>query len=801
MKLNSIKKTSLILLFLYALILAVATFIENKYGTAFVRKYIYTNVLFFCLQFAMCVCFILIVTDKKTQLKKQAGMLILHAGFIVILVGATITHIFGYEGIMHIREGEKQSVMLLQNNDTQETEVIRLPFEVELKDFRLIRYPGSSSPSSYESDLIVHSKGTKRSETIYMNKVIYEQKYRIYQASYDSDEQGTVLSVNYDFWGMVVSYTGYLLLLIGFLGIIFSKNSHFNYLRRALKKISAKTAIIISLFFLSGFFNDASAQNDPTRYVPSVKHADKFGEILVQSLSGRIEPFDTYTSKIIRKLYGKDEYRNCNANQIVLSMMAYPQFWSRELMIKQKGNVMKDAIGISSDLICFQDLFDNEGNYKLQKYLEDIHKKETKNRTPLDKEILKLDERANIFFELSELRFLPVFPLPHDKDHQWFSPGDELSEFSGKDSLLVAGIFPWYFQEFDSSINSGKWDKPDEIIGMINTYQRAKATIDLPSESKLSAEIFYNRTDIFNKLFKFYLTFGLLLAVISIIAIVKPISKFSLIRKTGILFVVLAFIIQTATFALRWYISEQPPWSNAYETMLYVSWSAILAGLLFSRRSLITLSLATIMGGLALLVAHMNFMDPEITPLVPVLKSRWLMFHVAIITTSYGFFGMSFLIGLFNLVLSCFSKTTKEDVTRELTIINKLSMSIGLYFLTIGIFLGAVWANESWGRYWGWDPKETWALISMIIYATILHLRLVPSLNGKLLFNTLSVYAFLSILMTYFGVNYYLSGLHSYGNTDSPPAISIIAFVYLAITILVGYTVLKRLVISKQSTN
>ncbi len=788
-------RLSIVLLVIYALLLATATFVESQYGTVVARKYIYNHIGFFGLQLMLVFCFFFLVFTKKKRVGRQWGMWVLHLAFVFILSGALVTHCFSYEGFLHVREGETQSVLMVKAGDSPgEYEKINLPFEVGLKDFRLIRYPGSQQPSSYESDLIIRSKGKEREEKVFMNKVVYEQQYRIYQTSYDQDEKGTILTVNHDFWGMIITYAGYLMLLAGFILIILDKRSHFRGLIRELKAITARSGVL--LLFLWGGWMCISAQSSadiPERQAPSEAHASKFSSLLVQSPDGRIEPFHTYSSKIVRKLYKKDHLKQLSADQVVLGILVYPRYWAGFPLISQKNEEIHALMGTSGSYICFNDNFNEQGAYKIGGYIERIYAKPVEERSRMEKDMLKLDEKVNILFELLHQQMLPLFPLPEDNEHRWLSPGDDLSVFTGQDSMFVSRIFPWYQEEVIHAGQTGDWNTPDEIAGMIGVYQRAKATVELPDSSKVSAEIFYNKADLCNILFKIYLTLGLVLMLAAILSVVRPKPWSEAVRKSGIAVIALAFAVHTFAIVLRWYISEQPPWSNAYETMVYVSWSAVLAGLLFARRSVITLASGTLLAGFALLVAHMNFMDPEITPLVPVLKSHWLMFHVAVITSSYGFFGMSFLLGVFTLLYSCFhTGAISRRLQEELGVINELSMTLGMYLLTIGIFLGAVWANESWGRYWGWDPKETWALITLIVYATLLHLRLLPGKRDRFVLNVLSVYAFLCVLMTYFGVNYYLSGLHAYGKTDAPPAIPAIGIVYSLITVALVFACIKR---------
>jgi cytochrome c-type biogenesis protein CcsB len=225
--------------------------------------------------------------------------------------------------------------------------------------------------------------------------------------------------------------------------------------------------------------------------------------------------------------------------------------------------------------------------------------------------------------------------------------------------------------------------------------------------------------------------------------------------------------------------------------MTFISWAILLAGFIFSRKSAFTLSAAAVLAGMTLMVAHMSFMDPEITNLVPVLKSYWLTLHVSVIVSSDGFLGVGAILSLINLILLSLSNDNNRNrisaTIDELTVINFKTLTIGLYLLTIGTFLGAVWANESWGRYWGWDPKETWSLITIIIYSIVIHSRRIPGMKDIFTFNLISLFAFSSVLMTYFGVNYYLSGMHSYASGDPVP---VPTFVYAAVIVLVAISLL-----------
>jgi cytochrome c-type biogenesis protein CcsB len=348
--------------------------------------------------------------------------------------------------------------------------------------------------------------------------------------------------------------------------------------------------------------------------------------------------------------------------------------------------------------------------------------------------------------------------------------------------------------EIQTGLKDGNWEKADEVLNMISTYQAAKnKSLDI-NPRKIEAELNYNKWDIFRQCKKAYLIMGGLLLVFSFMAVFRKHKWMSWVTAILTAGIVVSFILHVAGMGLRWYIAGYAPWSNSYETMVYVSWATVLAGILFNRRSTITFALATLFGGIILFVSGLNWMNPQISPLVPVLKSPWLMFHVAVIVAAYGFFGISCLIGITNQTIMAFGRGMQNAERRtqgvkELSIINEMALIIGLALMTIGTFLGAVWANESWGRYWGWDPKETWALITLIVYTLTIHLRLVKKWDNVWLFNLSSVIAFASVLMTYSGVNYFLSGMHSYGRNDY--AGSIFIYMYIAIAVIVLLAVLS----------
>ena len=776
-------RIALLCIALYAVLLGIATFIEKSYSTEVARDTIYTNPLFFALQALLVAQFCGIACRLHLLQQRKYGVLLLHISFIVILLGAMITHLFGFEGVVHIREGETASIMHTRDGERS------LPFSIRLDDFKLVRYPGSHSPSSFESFLLFRTLEGERTEHIYMNKVIHEQGYRIYQSSYDSDEAGTILTVNNDAAGTTLTYIGYVLLLIGILLTMADKKSRFRQLSKELKTISL---ILFLLCFSAGAWAQEADTQQLQKNTISTAQAEQWGRMQIQCPTGRLEPMNTYTSKLLHKLYRDDTFEGLSSEQVIIGFVMNPDYWSRVPLLRQTNKELSRLYSLpSGKYISFFDLFTQEGKYRIADAVEKAHACPASARNTLQKDLLKLDEKINILYSLQQGQMLALFPLPGDTAGKWYSPGDDLHSFQGRDSLFVTKILPWYLGEALDATRTGNWSAASEVLGMINTYQQKQSTTQLLSEKQVSWELFYNKAQLFFWSAMGYMAMGLILLIFVVSSLLAPkvwIRK--LIIALSVL-VVLVFVLHTSGIGIRWYISGRAPWSNAYESMIYVAWATALAGLCFIRRSVITFALAAFFAGVILFVTNLNFMDPEITPLVPVLKSYWLMIHVAVITASYGFFGISFLLGLLTLGFMCVTKGERAVVLRrhirELCIINELSLHIGLYLLAVGIFLGAVWANESWGRYWGWDPKETWALVTMVVYALILHARFIPALRSDYVFSVLSVLGLASVLMTYFGVNYYLSGLHSYGGGERPAGLSAVFITYGCALVLIGY--------------
>ncbi|UGU17457.1 cytochrome c biogenesis protein CcsA [Sinomicrobium kalidii] len=672
---------------------------------------------------------------------------------------------------------------------------IELPFSIKLNDFIAEKYPGTETGYSSFMSKVTVNDDKPFDYDIYMNHILDHKGYRFFQAQFDPDEKGTVLSVNHDFYGTWITYIGYTLLYIGLLGIMFYGKTRFRTLGKMLKKVKTEKAkMAAAMLFLIGCFQGFAQQapqenhnNLPTQEqidslikatTVSEEHADKFGELVIQDEGGRMKPLHTFTSELLRKLSGKDKFKNMNSDQVFLSMMINPALWYTTELIKVgkwQNDSIRQVLGVekTKKYIKPVDLFDATGMYKLKPYLNEASS--TTNPNEFQKDFIKVHERLSLLEMALSGSILKIFPLLNDENNKWISAVEFRSgQYPAQDSLyanFMTNSLPHYVNTLRNAIATGDYSESNKLLEAFKQNQRNHGSEVMLSKKKIKTEIIYNKLDIFNRLYQYYMMVGGLLFLILIFRIFKDgkIWRASTYFLKGM--IILFFIWHTAGLVLRWYISGHAPWSNAYESILYVSWATLGMGLLFARKSDLTLAASAFVASMLLWIGHQSWVDPAIANLVPVLDSYWVMIHVPIIVGSYGPFTVSMILGVVSLILIILTtkknKRQMEINLKELTIINELALTVGLVMLTIGNFLGGQWANESWGRYWGWDPKETWALVSIMVYAFILHMRLVPGLKGRWIYNFMSVAAYGSVMMTYFGVNFYLVGLHSYAQSGS----------------------------------
>ena len=720
------KKLPFILLIIQVVVLAIATFAERQFGTPFVIHRFYNSWWMITLwaailltAFSLCI---------YVLYKKRMPAFLFHSALGVILVGALTTYLTSERGQIHLRE------------DGIVASTIGIPFDIKLEKFELDYYTGTKTPADYISHLSITDEGKSFNAIVSMNNIFKYRGFRFYQASYDSDHKGTILSISYDPYGIIVTYTGYLLLLLSMLWLLIAKNGAF---RKLIKSLS-----IIALIIIPNF---ASAQRTLSK-----DEAKDFGK-LSMSYNGRIVPIDTYARDFTRKITGKSSYKKFNAVQVLAGWMFFPEDWQEEQMIKVKDKDISNFINNKdNDNLRLSDFF-NAGIYKLT----------YANFPEQHKGIREVEEKVSLLMSQSTGSTLAAFP----QGNHWYSCSDNLSDVRSDDTLFISKAFLMIRE----TIEQEDRQMLAKLLEKISVYQYKRAEEGAISPTKTKLEIFYNKFDAAAILFKVNIGMGILTFAAFIWSFLTG-KKKRIFRSLAYIQIIHSMAFLSLSVGLRWYISSHIPMSNGYETMVFVSWCIMVITIIFGRKSEVIPSMGLLLSGFALLVASLGAMNPGITQLVPVLQSPWLSIHVSLIMVSYSLFGFMMFNGITALILHLTSIKRKKsaisvksenpaiskDYVIRLQTISQIILYPALFTLTAGIFVGAVWANVSWGRYWGWDPKEVWALITMLIYSLAIHSRTLKKFRKPLFFHIFAIVAFLSIIMTYFGVNIFFGGMHSY---------------------------------------
>jgi len=743
--------------------------VKHVYSMTDSWKYVYETKWFEAIMWLLGINLIGVMFRYKTY--KKMPIFVLHLSIIVILLGAAVTRYVGYEGQLHLRDGETKSFIMVEKSKGNPSDVYRknLGFEVRLDRFVMHKYPGSMMPSSYDSYITIIDKAAHKKFQfhIYMNHILVYKGYRFYQESYDPDEKGSILSVNHD-PGMYVTYFGYILLAIGFLWSILYKKSRFMITVRKLQK-SGLFSIALMLLLSASYSHAFDLQ---TYVKKSLAPSEEWAKVLVQE-NGRIEPMDTLDLDLVHKISKKSKILGMNYNQIVAGMVAYTKEFQNLPLIYVGHPKLRQILGIKGKYATYNDFFLPNGQLRFQKQIDEALRTPDKDRTQLQREYLKINERIYISYTIYSAAIFHLFPTPKSAkmNYKWFSL-PEIAQ-AVKMNLMSPMDANFYYNLFFSLAQGIKHYNVNEVKqARIKIYELQKSYSGkiLPSKSRIKWEIIYNRLQIFPKLIGYYLLIGLIGIILGFIEILR-LKKY---KKTEYLLVslgTLALLAHTANMFLRWYISGHAPWTDAYESIIFIAWGAAFASLVFFRKSMLAFGAGFFVAGMFMFVAHLSNIDPQITNTVPVLKSYWLLIHVSVITSSYGFLAVGSMLGLLNIILFAIQKYANKDLNIQIKQMNNivyLSLYMGLALLTIGTFLGGVWANESWGRYWSWDPKETWSLISIVVFALVVHTKMIPKMRGEFIFSLLAFLSFFFILMTYFGVNFYIAqGLHSYGQDAS----------------------------------
>ena len=722
------------------LILITATIVESSKGTAFVRQHIYTSAWFVVLWAALAVVAAVYIVLRKNKSNISTSVLMVHASFLVILLGAFTSWNMAESGTIHLRQNETTSTMKDEEGKTKE-----LGFEVSLKNFNVVNYPGTDAPMDYVTMLTANTQEIKVS----MNNIGSFSGYRFIQSGYDSDMQGTTLGVYHDPWGIGITYTGYALLFISLIATMVSKKTRIRHLyRKALSLQGAKAWAVTALLTVSSFATSANAQ-EMVKIDGDI--ADDFGKICVL-YNSRITPINTVATSFVTKLCGKPTWDGLSSNQVFAGWIFDVPYWETVKMIEIKEKKAQEFLGINGKWASFDDFWDNYNNYKLDAPLKKAYKD---GDTKLQKQLRDADEKFNIIRMLYGGEMLKMFPYAGKQGHmQWFAPGQPLGNLKIDEKELV--FIKKSMDYLAESIITGDKARAEEIAKKIYSYQHVRGKAVVPTKFRIYTETFYNKTNAQRLPVMLYLTLSLLLAIVSTLSLNNEKQK-----KTRLVSSVLTWVMlihTTLLLALRWFVSGHLPMSNGYETMQFMAWATLIVTLVMQKRFLPVKQFGPLLSSFALLVAMITDGNPQITQLMPVLQSPLLSVHVMVIMFSYALFGLTALIGLQGLIAH---HRKQEEKEQQLAALSQFLLYPAVALIAIGIFIGAIWANVSWGRYWSWDSKETWALITMLIYSAPLHAD-IKWLRKAQHMHIYMLLAFLSVLMTYFGVNYFLSGMHSY---------------------------------------
>ena len=667
---------------------------------------------------------------------------------------------------------------------------IKLPFAVFLESLNVQNYPGSTNPSSHTANILLLENNTSQEATLSMSKITDFNGYRLFLSSLDEDKNGAFFTVNKD-PGKLITYVGYFVLFAGLILSLFARNGRFVMLCKRLSFVFALALVFYALPLqaeleansttlnpsennansanLSENALNSSTQNAQNSSISDEilaqlrtsafkSHATNFAKIPVLSYEGRVKPFGALTLDLINKISHKSSLYGLSHKELVLGAMLYYDEFMQIPLIRVRDERLKALIGTDKDYICVEDVYKN-GVYKLKDEVANAQN-HAGQKSPYQKDVLSVDEAVNLLIATSRGEVLRIFA---DKTRsEWLSPSEAIQNLDISGAGEVQGLLESYFNALANAIQSGDFSKANAALSELKDYQLDKGAFLMPNAFTLWAENLLLDLDAFANLGKFYAAFGvlLLLCVLVLTARGRELSAKFKLGVRGVFYA--SFALFVLAFGLRWFIGTHAVWSNAYESMLLIGVVLALLTLVLSR-NLLFLALGAFGVGVILCVANLGFMDPQITPLMPVLQSYWLNIHVSTITASYAFFVMAYLSSLAGLVgLVCRAKSVPN-----LAVLTEIVLTLGLVLLVIGTFLGGIWANESWGRYWGWDPKETWSLILAVVYMLVLHARFLPRLNSPFALFCGACVGFFVMLMTYFGVNYFLSGKHSYATGES----------------------------------
>ena len=752
-----VKKIIFILYILVLVCMAAATIVEKSQGTDYAHAHYYGAWWFILIWAVLAALGAFYIIKRKV---KCASTLALHLSFIIILAGALLTHISAKRGMIHLRIGQPTDTYMAQDEE-QGMQEEKLPFSLCLQKFEAKMHDGTNAVADYSSKFTVIDGDDKSEGEVSMNNIYSHRSYRLYQSSYDEDGKGSVLAINADPYGIPVTYTGYALLFISLVWMLFDPKGGYRKLLKSplLKKGALITALLLSMGNIQTLHAESATGNLQNAVLPK-ETAEKFGELHIL-YNDRICPVQTFALDFCKKIYGARSYLGLTAEQVLSGWVFYGNTWANEPFIKIKSGEMKTAMNLP-DYASLNTFFNREmGGYTIGQYVQEYYNGQ---QDKFHQQAADIDGKIQMIMELREGISLKVLPytftknVKATKDHSfikagtttWFSPVDKLPQaVEHQHALYIRNVFSL----LNGDVKAGNTSRVNEFFVKMKKYQEVSSGNSLPTATQYKAERINNAFPFATILFMANLTLGFIALFYTIYRMTKKREIKALNIALPILLGV-SFLALTFGLALRWIISGNIPMSNGYESMLTVAWFVMLISILMQLRIRIVMVFGFLISGFFLLVSHINQMDPAIGQMMPVLNSPLLSIHVSIIMMSYALLSLTFICGIMGICLRSHGE--------ELQALSRIFLYPALTTMGFGIFIGAIWANVSWGNYWSWDSKETWALITFMIYAVVVHTQSLPVFRKPLVYHIYITLAFMSIAMTYFGVNYFLTGMHSY---------------------------------------
>ena len=752
-----VKKIIFILYILVLVCMAAATIVEKSQGTDYAHAHYYGAWWFILIWAVLAALGAFYIIKRKV---KCASTLALHLSFIIILAGALLTHISAKRGMIHLRIGQPTDTYMAQDEE-QGMKEEKLPFSLCLQKFEAKMHDGTNAVADYSSKFTVIDGDDKSEGEVSMNNIYSHRSYRLYQSSYDEDGKGSVLAINADPYGIPVTYTGYALLFISLVWMLFDPKGGYRKLLKSplLKKGALMTALILSMGNIQTLHAESATGNLQNAVLPK-ETAEKFGELHIL-YNDRICPVQTFALDFCKKIYGARSYQGLTAEQVLSGWVFYGNTWANEPFIKIKSGEMKTAMNLP-DYASLNTFFNREmGGYTIGQYVQEYYNGQ---QDKFHQQAADIDGKIQIIMELREGVSLKVLPytftknVKATKDHPfikagtttWFSPVDKLPQaVEHQHALYIRNVFSL----LNGDVKAGNTSRVNEFFVKMKKYQEVSSGNSLPTATQYKAERINNAFPFATILFMANLTLGFIALFYTIYRMTKK-KEIKVLNIALPILLGVSFLALTFGLALRWIISGNIPMSNGYESMLTVAWFVMLISILMQLRIRIVMVFGFLISGFFLLVSHINQMDPAIGQMMPVLNSPLLSIHVSIIMMSYALLSLTFICGIMGICLRSHGE--------ELQALSRIFLYPALTTMGFGIFIGAIWANVSWGNYWSWDSKETWALITFMIYAVVVHTQSLPVFRKPLVYHIYITLAFLSIAMTYFGVNYFLTGMHSY---------------------------------------